>query len=106
MNKDATNRIGVAAGTSIKLLIKRTAFPSYEAWKQGVMSLTGDLMERTVQFDELNKHLGVYTLEVGTTAVVINDASAFGIVRVCLPDGRECDITSVVEGEPQAESLT
>jgi hypothetical protein len=95
---DPCKRIRVAVGTPIKLLIKRMAFPSYEAWQQGVVSLSGDLAERTGQLDDLNKRLGTYTLEVGTMAVVVGDASAF-MVRVRLSDGRECDVTAVVDGE-------
>jgi hypothetical protein len=54
---DPCKRIRVAVGTPIKLLIKRMAFPSYEAWQQGVV---GSLMISTSGWERTRLRLELW----------------------------------------------
>ena len=79
------------------LRVKRLAIPSYTAWCAEVAS-NGAAFEN---LKEINDRQGLYDLDVGTHAVTVNnasDASRF-TVRVRLNDGRECDITAIIDGE-------
>lgn len=87
-------------GTPVILRVKRLAFPSYEHFIALIKANEGKVESAEIACVRQRE---TYMLDIGTNVVVVSFNQALNMTRVCLSDGRECDISPIIDGEQDLE---